>query len=178
MSGAAPARIAGSRVIDGAPHHGDPMATDPKRTIFPGALEARLGVPRLLVIDDEPKLRQSLAEGLRLEDWDVVTAGSGSEALRLVDATHFELLLIDWMLPDCDGLEVVRRVREHDPDVKILMVSARSAHADQAQAFAHGVTDYLTKPFAFDELLARCRALLEPARTPDTGLVRHGTSWA
>jgi two-component system OmpR family response regulator len=177
MSGAAPARMAGSRVIDRAPHDGDPMATDPKRTIFPGALEARTGVPRILVIDDEPKLRESLAEGLRMEDWDVATAGSGSEALRLIDASHFELLLVDWMLPDCDGLEVVRRVRAFGPDVKMLMISARSAHADQAQAFAHGVTDYLTKPFAFDELLARCRALLEPARPADESLVRRGASW-
>src|SRR4051812_1381816 len=100
-----------SRVIVVTPNRGGTMAIDAKRTIFPGALEARSDVPRLLVIEDEPKLRASLAEGLRLEDWTVVTAGNGSDALRLVEASHFDLLLVDWMLPDCDGLEVVRRVR-------------------------------------------------------------------
>jgi two-component system, OmpR family, response regulator len=115
---------------------------------------------RVLLVDDEPKLRESLAEGLRLEEWDVVTAENGADAMRLVRDKEFDLLVLDWMLPDFDGMEVLERVRAHAPDLPVLMITARHAHADQVTAFQKGATDYLIKPFAFSDLVARCRTLL------------------
>jgi DNA-binding response OmpR family regulator len=120
---------------------------------------------RVLVVDDEPKLRESLAEGLRLEDWTVVTAENGTEALERLRADSFDLLVLDWMLPDIDGLEILRRIRPQAPRLPVLMVTARNMRSDQVAALECGATDYVTKPFAFDELIARCRALLAPEAT-------------
>src|ERR1041384_147929 len=116
---------------------------------------------RILLVDDEIKLLQSLAEGLRFEDWEVVTAANGVEALRLAEGREFDLMVLDWMLPDLDGMEVLRHARARAPRLPILMITARCGHADQVLAAQSGVTDYLAKPFAFDELVTRCRALIE-----------------
>ncbi len=121
------------------------------------------GAHRVLLVDDEAKLRESLAEGLRQEQWEVVTAANGTEALQSVRAREFDLLVLDWMLPDVDGMEVLRRVRADSPQLPVLMITARGGHADQVVAFQNGATDYLMKPFAFEDLVARCRALLAPA---------------
>jgi DNA-binding response OmpR family regulator len=115
---------------------------------------------RVLLVEDEPKLRASLADGLQLEDWQVTTAENGQEAFRLLESQPFDLLLLDWMLPDQDGLEILRFVRAKGSEIPVLVVTARSTHADEAAAFRHGANGYLLKPFAFAELLARCRALL------------------
>jgi DNA-binding response OmpR family regulator len=116
---------------------------------------------RILLVDDEAKLRESLAEGLRLEEWEVVTAADGMEALNLVAGREFDLMVLDWMLPDLDGMEVLRRARARAPRLPVLMITARCSHADQILAAQNGVTDYLAKPFAFDELVTRSRALIE-----------------
>jgi two-component system OmpR family response regulator len=118
---------------------------------------------RILLVDDETKLRESVAEGLRLEDWEVVTAATGADALARLRGGEFDLILLDWMLPDADGMEVLRRVRALRPKLPVLMITARIGHADQITAFQTGATDYLTKPFAFDDLIARSRALMGPA---------------
>jgi DNA-binding response OmpR family regulator len=117
-------------------------------------------VARVLLVDDEPKLRESLAEGLRLEEWEVVTAGSGAEAMQRIGSGEFDLIVLDWMLPDFDGMEVLRRVRAQAPELPVLMITARHGHGDQVTAFQKGATDYLIKPFAFSDLVARCRVLL------------------
>lgn len=122
--------------------------------------EINRALARVLLVEDEPKLRESLAEGLRLEAWDVVTAPDGTGALQWLRSEHFDLLVLDWMLPDVDGMEVLRRARVHDPRIPVLMITARCGHFDQTVAFQGGATDYLVKPFAFEELVARCRALL------------------
>jgi DNA-binding response OmpR family regulator len=127
---------------------------------------------QVLLVDDEPKLRDAIAEGLRIEGWNVICAESGAEALRRMESVHFDLVVLDWMLPDVDGMELLRRVREQDRQVPVLMVTARNTHADQAMAFANGATDYLTKPFAFADLLTRCRSLLVPV-PPQDGRIVH-----
>jgi two-component system, OmpR family, response regulator len=118
---------------------------------------------RVLLVDDEPKLRESIAEGLRLEGWAVSTAATGAEALALFRGNEFDLLVLDWMLPDIDGMEILRRVRAHAPRLPVLMITARCSPTDQATAFRNGATGFLTKPFAFDDLLVRSGALIAPA---------------
>lgn len=114
---------------------------------------------RVLLVEDEPKLRKSLVEGLQLEQWAVMGAATGAEASRLIEAQSFDLLVLDWMLPDCDGLDIVRRLRASHCQVPVLMITA-SGEATRETALQSGATDYLTKPFSFYELLARARTLL------------------
>ena len=115
---------------------------------------------RILLVEDEPKLRESWVEGLQLEQWAVAGAATGAEALRLIKAQPFDLIVLDWMLPDCDGLEILRQVRAHTSRVPILLVTARGGNANRA-ALQCGATDFLAKPFGFYELLSRARNLLE-----------------
>jgi two-component system, OmpR family, copper resistance phosphate regulon response regulator CusR len=116
--------------------------------------------PRVLVIEDEAKTRESLAEGLRLEAWNVETAANGNDALDSLERTPFDLVVLDWMLPDRDGIEVLRRVRQRGAQTPVLMLTARTSVDDRILGLDAGADDYLPKPFAFAELLARCRALL------------------
>ncbi len=117
-------------------------------------------VIRVLLVEDEPKLRKSLVEGLRLEEWTVIGAGTGAEAQQHLDAAEFDLIVLDWMLPDCDGLEMVRRLRGHGKRVPVLMITARGGMTAKDIVLSAGASDYLAKPFSFDDLLARSRALL------------------
>jgi two-component system copper resistance phosphate regulon response regulator CusR len=122
--------------------------------------------PRVLVVEDEQKTRESLVEGLRLEAWHVAACESGAEAMSLVDREAFDLVVLDWMLPDGDGIDVLRRIRSHGAQTPVLMLTARSTLNDRVIGLDSGADDYLGKPFAFAELLARCRALLRrPAWT-------------
>ncbi len=133
----------------------------------PRALSFRAAqVVRVLIVDDELKLRESLAEGLRLENWSVATAENGTEALRLVSSERFDLLILDLLLPDTDGFEILRQVRARDPLLPVLMITAHHAHSTRFAAFASDTADLVTKPFGFADLLARCRALLAPAQSP------------
>lgn len=116
--------------------------------------------PQVLVVDDEQKTRASIVEGLSLEGWAVAAAASGREAIALVDRSAFDLVLLDWMLPDLDGLAVLRHIRHRGNHVPILMLTARDALMDRIMGLEAGADDYLGKPFAFAELVARCRALL------------------
>ena len=116
--------------------------------------------PRVLVVEDEQKTRDSLAEGLRMEAWAVQTAGTGKEALALMAREVFDLVVLDWMLPDVDGVEVLQRLRGQGQHTPVLMLTARSTLNDRVIGLDSGADDYVAKPFAFAELLARCRALL------------------
>jgi DNA-binding response OmpR family regulator len=120
-------------------------------------------VVRVLLVEDEPKLRASVAEGLSLEEWEVVSAATGQEAQHRLAAEHFDLVLLDWMLPDCDGLELVRDVRARGDNVPILMITARGGASAEAIVKQSGASDYLAKPFSFYDLLSRARALLYKA---------------
>jgi two-component system copper resistance phosphate regulon response regulator CusR len=130
--------------------------------------------PRVLVVEDEQKTRESLAEGLRLETWSVATAATGQEALGLLGREVFDLVVLDWMLPDRDGVEVLREMRRRGQPTSVLMLTARSTLNDRVTGLDSGADDYLAKPFAFAELLARCRALLRRPVVKTGGLLRCG----
>jgi two-component system copper resistance phosphate regulon response regulator CusR len=101
-----------------------------------------------------------VAEGLRLEDWRVTTAVTGDDALAELEKSTFDLLILDWMLPGPDGMEVLRHVRARGNPTPVLLLTARRSLDDRVAGLEGGADDYLPKPFAFAELLARCRALL------------------
>ena len=116
--------------------------------------------PHVLVVEDEQKTRDSVAEGLRLENWRVTTAVSGGGALEMLEQSTFDLLILDWMLPGPDGMEVLRHVRARGNHTPALLLTARRSVDDRVAGLEGGADDYLAKPFAFAELLARSRALL------------------
>jgi two-component system response regulator MprA len=113
----------------------------------------------ILVVDDDPKILSVLGRGLRFEGYNVHLAADGQEALRIARATPPDLVVLDVMMPGMDGLEVARRLRR-GMSVPILMLTARDAIPDRIAGLDSGADDYLIKPFDFDELLARVRALL------------------
>ncbi len=128
--------------------------------------------PRVLVIEDDPKTRDSLLEGLRLEGWNVVAAADGAEALALTEREPLDLAVLDWMLPDQDGIEFLQNLRGRGSQMPVLMLTARSTLNDRIIGLDSGADDYLLKPFAFAELLARCRALLRRPAWTVGGLLR------
>jgi two-component system OmpR family response regulator len=115
---------------------------------------------RLLVVEDEEMILELLSGSLRFAGFDVVTAVSGAEALRAVQASRPDLVLMDVMLPDGDGFEVVRRMRSSGPDVPVIFVTARDGVRERVAGLALGADDYVTKPFSLDEVLERIRAVL------------------
>ena len=117
---------------------------------------------RILVIEDEDRIRQFLQRGLTYENYRVDVAGDGPTGLALARENPPDVVVLDWMLPGMDGLEVCRRLRAAGP-VPILMLTAKDTVGDRVIGLDAGADDYLVKPFAFDELLARIRALLRRA---------------
>jgi two-component system, OmpR family, response regulator len=115
---------------------------------------------RLLVVEDEEMILELLSGSLRFAGFDVVTAVSGAEALRAVTASRPDLVLLDVMLPDGDGFEVMRRLRSSGPDVPVIFVTARDGVHERVAGLALGADDYVTKPFSLDEVLERIRAVL------------------
>jgi two-component system, OmpR family, response regulator MprA len=123
---------------------------------------------RILVVDDDPAVRASLDRALRLEGYAVDIAPDGSTALRALALSPPDAVVLDLGLPDLDGLEVCRRLRTTGDDTPVLMLTARDAVDDRVQGLDAGADDYLVKPFALAELLARLRALLR-RRSGDEG---------
>jgi two-component system, OmpR family, response regulator len=115
---------------------------------------------RVLVVEDESKLRESLMEGLRMEQWTVTGACNGAEARQQMAEQQFDLIVLDWMLPDYNGLEIVRELRAEGSNVPVLMITARDGATARDLSLQAGATDFLPKPFSFDDLLAHSRALL------------------
>lgn len=122
---------------------------------------------RILVVDDDPEIVSFLRRGLAYEGYGVDTAADGAEALTKARDKAPDLVVLDIMMPGLDGLEVARRLRQGG-DVPILMLTAKGTVADRVAGLDSGADDYLVKPFAFDELLARVRALLR-RRQPSAG---------
>lgn len=122
---------------------------------------------RLLVVDDDVKITSFLRRSLALEGYEVVVTNSGSEALRVVAETPPDLMVLDIMMPDVDGLEVCRRIRAAGEEFPILMLTAKDTISDRVKGLDLGADDYLVKPFALEELLARLRALSRRARSGD-----------
>src|SRR5689334_14206805 len=126
---------------------------------------------RVLVVDDDPKILSLLRRGLSFEGYQVETAEDGLGALTAARDQPPDLVVLDVMMPGLDGLEVCRRLRAGAEDVPILMLTARDTVPDRVAGLDAGADDYLVKPFAFPELLARLRALARrPAETHQTRL--------
>jgi two-component system, OmpR family, copper resistance phosphate regulon response regulator CusR len=114
---------------------------------------------RILVIEDEQKLGKALQEGLQAEQYGVALAHTGEEGFYLVQTETFDLVVLDVMLPGRSGLEILTTMRQHGFKTPVLMLTARDAIEDRVRGLDAGADDYLVKPFAFPELLARIRAL-------------------
>jgi two-component system OmpR family response regulator len=125
----------------------------------------------LLVVDDEPFLRDAVAASLRFLGYEVTTADTGASARRLVLDRPFDLVVLDVMLPDIDGFEVVRRLRQDGCCVPVVFLTARDTRADKVTGLTIGGDDYLTKPFGLEELAARIRAVLRRTRPDGAGPV-------
>ena len=134
------------------------------------------GTPiRILTVDDEPSLIELLSMAMRYEGWDVHTAASGSEAVKVAREVRPDALVLDMMLPDFDGLEVMRRIRTEQPDVPVIFLTAKDGVSDRINGLTAGGDDYVTKPFALEEVIARLRGLLRRSGAttvrPDTQIV-------
>jgi len=131
------------------------------------------GLPDLLVIYDDPRITSMLRRALRAEGYDVRTARDGTEGLARAHERQPDLVVVDWMMPGMDGLEVCRRLRE-ESDIPILMLTARDETADRVQGLDNGADDYLVKPFELDELFARVRALLRRREGRERRVLQFG----
>lgn len=118
---------------------------------------------KILVVDDEQAVRESLRRSLRFNGYEVLTANDGLEAVETVRAENPELLILDVMMPNMDGLEVCRSLRSEGWDRPILVLTARDGVSDRVAGLDAGADDYLPKPFALEELLARVRSLVRRA---------------
>jgi two-component system response regulator MprA len=129
---------------------------------------------RILVVDDDPAVRSSLDRALRLEGYEVETAADGPAALQVLSLGSPDAVILDLGLPGLDGLAVCRRLRSAGDDTPVLMLTARDAVDDRVQGLDAGADDYLVKPFALAELLARLRALLRRRSGAEGEVLRFG----
>ncbi len=115
---------------------------------------------KVLVVDDEASIAELLSMALRYEGWDVQTAGTGLAAVRTARQMRPDVVVLDMMLPDIDGMEVLRRLRGAGDDVPVLFLTARDGVEDRVAGLTAGGDDYVTKPFSLEEVVARLRALI------------------
>jgi DNA-binding response OmpR family regulator len=127
---------------------------------------------RILVVEDEQKVANALKEGLEGESYDVIVAPTGEDAFFRVNTEKFDLILLDLMLPGRDGLQILTTIRKRGLETPVLLLTARDTLEDRVTGLNSGADDYLIKPFAFEELLARIRALLRRGRTVE--MLRFG----
>jgi len=146
------------QVLDASPHTGG----------------AAVDIARILVIDDEPGILDFVARGLAAEGYLVDVAVTGAEALRAASQKHYILFILDLLLPDCGGDEVLRHLVRQHPQAPVMILSALSDTGSKVSSFDLGAEDYLAKPFSFEELLARVRVCLRHARSRPTRLVAGG----
>ena len=122
---------------------------------------------RILVVEDEPKVANALKEGLEGERYEVVLAHTGEDAFFRINTEKFDVILLDLMLPGRDGLQILTSIRKSGIETPVLLLTARDTLDDRVTGLNLGADDYLSKPFAFAELLARIRALLRRGRPGD-----------
>ncbi|MGA9376257.1 MAG: response regulator transcription factor [Mycobacterium sp.] len=115
---------------------------------------------RVLVVDDEPVLAELVSMALRYEGWDIATAGDGATAIELARDNPPDVVVLDVMLPDMSGLDVLRRLRELEPGLPLLLLTAKDSVEDRIAGLTAGGDDYVTKPFSIEEVVLRLRALL------------------
>lgn len=127
--------------------------------------------PKVLVVEDEPSQREVLAYNLEAEGFEVARAGTGDDALLLVEEEVPDIIVLDWMLPGVSGIEICRRIktRPQTRGVPIIMLSARSEEVDRVRGLETGADDYVVKPFSVVELMARVRAQLRRTRPAAVG---------
>lgn len=132
---------------------------------------------KVLVVEDEGQVARLIELELSYEGYQVALAPSGKEALAQVEKFKPDLLILDWVLPEIDGLEVLRRVRSDGNDVPVIMLTGKDTLSDKVSCLDSGVDDYITKPFATEELLARIRAVIR--RKPQTleGVLEYEDLW-
>lgn len=123
---------------------------------------------KILIVEDEPQLARFVQLELEHEEYETVVAGDGREGLSLAEKGGFDVILLDIMLPGLNGLEVLRRLRKSEISTPVIMLTARDSVMDKVSGLDMGADDYITKPFAIEELLARIRAALRK-RTSDSG---------
>jgi two-component system OmpR family response regulator len=132
--------------------------------------------PRVLVVDDEPNIRELVQVALNFHGFAVTTSATGEDALQLADAYRPDLIVLDVLLPDIDGFEVCRRLRSAANDVPVIFLTARDTTADTVTGLTIGGDDYITKPFSVEAMIARVRAVLR--RTAGRRGGRGGTGGA
>ncbi|TQJ31686.1 response regulator transcription factor [Microbacterium sp. SLBN-146] len=129
---------------------------------------------RILIIEDEPHIAAFISRGLRGAGYDTVTADDGVEGLEAALAGDIDLVLLDVGLPSMDGFEVLRELRARDASLPVIMLTARSSTRDTVEGLDAGASDYMAKPFTFDELLARVRSRLRDSGTSTSVVVTQG----
>ena len=129
---------------------------------------------RILVVEDEPKFSDLIQRGLTSERYAVDVAANGASGLELATTYHYDLIILDLMLPLVDGSQVLRHIRARNTQVPVLVLTARDAMSDKVKHLELGADDYLTKPFAFEELVARTKALLRRGPVNRANSVRVG----
>jgi DNA-binding response OmpR family regulator len=129
---------------------------------------------RVLVVEDNPKIAALIEEGLKAQGYAVDKAQTGHEGETLIAEQHYDLIILDIMLPDEDGLQVCRNLRRRGVSTPVLMLTALATTLDKVTGLDAGADDYLTKPFEFEELLARVRALLRRGEAQEASMLRFG----
>jgi two-component system OmpR family response regulator len=144
----------------------------------PETLTRADGTPvHVLVVDDEVNIAELISMALRYEGWTVTAAHTGTKAVREAKEKRPDAIVLDIMLPDIDGFEILRRIRSHQPDVPVLFLTARDAVEDRVAGLTAGGDDYVTKPFSIEELVARLRGLMRRAgarRVEESNLLTVG----
>jgi two-component system, OmpR family, response regulator len=161
----------GSTALNGSAYADTASAGTPAATataVRAGTQHADGSPVRVLVVDDEPSLAELLSSVLRYEGWNVRTAGNGAEAVKTGREFRPDAVVLDIMLPDFDGVEVMRRMRAELPEICVLFLTARDAVEDRVAGLTAGGDDYVTKPFSLEEVLARLRGLLRRANLART----------
>ncbi len=125
-------------------------------------------IVRLLVVEDEAKVASFIKRGLEEESYAVDVAVDGEEAVSMSDVYDYDLLVLDIMLPKMDGLEVLSHIRKKNNSIPVILLTAKDMVEDKVKGLDMGADDYVTKPFAFDELLARIRALLRRGKAEES----------
>jgi len=129
---------------------------------------------RILIAEDEPRIASFLEKGLRARGYATTVCGTATDTIDMAGTGEFDLLILDLGLPDRDGTVVLREVREQDKRLPVIVLTARDGVGDTVSALEGGADDYVTKPFHFDELVARIRARLREDRAPEQTVLRVG----